>query len=80
METSVNQLGGVNMKFQIECNSLKKKQTCLVCKNPFEMKDARLILCSDAGDRYGDVCPDCMAKGADWIGSQYQERKLILSY
>jgi hypothetical protein len=66
------------MQFQIECNSLKIKQKCLVCNQVFDMKEARVIVCSSQGDSYGDVCPGCLARGADWIKSQLQQfsRKL----
>ncbi|RAM51606.1 hypothetical protein BLD44_017525 [Mastigocladus laminosus UU774] len=62
------------MKFQIECNSLlTNNQMCLVCDRLFQTEAARLIVCSDKGDSYGDVCPECIARGATWIGSQLQQ-------
>jgi predicted amidophosphoribosyltransferase len=59
-----------NMQLQIECNSLKHIQTCLVCQNQFQMSEARLIVCNDRGEPYGDVCPHCITRGGQWIGSQ----------
>ncbi|GAB1544678.1 hypothetical protein NUACC21_73540 [Scytonema sp. NUACC21] len=67
------------MQFQIECNSLKNKQLCLTCTQMFQPTEARLIVCNTQGDSYGDVCPDCVAKGANWIKSQlkqFNNRKL----
>ncbi|HAG84699.1 MAG TPA: hypothetical protein DCL61_26995 [Cyanobacteria bacterium UBA12227] len=61
------------MQFQIECNSLLKNyQTCLTCREPFEMREARVIVCNERGDSYGDICPQCIAMGFNWIGNQLQ--------
>jgi hypothetical protein len=67
-----NMLTNNNIQLQIECNSLKNSQTCLICKNQFEMNEARLIVCNDRGDRYGDICPNCITRGGKWIGSQLE--------
>jgi hypothetical protein len=64
------------MQFAIECNRLRKQQTCLICSQQFQMGEARLIVCSDQGDSYGDVCPECMARGGNWINSQLQPIQL----
>lgn len=61
------------MKFQIECNRLPNAQSCLICHQQFQMREARLIICNDQGDSYGDACPDCIARGATWIGSHLQQ-------
>ena len=61
------------MQFQIECNPLKDYQTCLTCNDQFEMKQARVIVCDEKGDSYGDICPQCIAMGFNWIGRQIQE-------
>lgn len=63
------------MQFAIECNKLKKRQICLICEQQFQMGEARLIVCSNQGDSYGDVFPECMAKGANWISSQLRQVK-----
>ena len=61
------------MQFQIECNSfLKKSQTGLTCNERFEMKEARVIVCNQRGDSYGDICPQCITMGFGWIGKQLQ--------
>lgn len=65
------------MKYQIECNSLNKHQTCLVCNQQFQMREVRLIVCNDQGDSYGEVCPDCTAKGGHWIDNQLEQRLAI---
>jgi hypothetical protein len=66
-------LGGGSMQFQIECNTLKNNQMCLTCNQLFQAREARLIVCSEKGDGYGDVCPECIGRGAHWIKSQLQE-------
>ncbi|MES1022541.1 hypothetical protein ABN584_06535 [Gloeocapsa sp. BRSZ] len=58
------------MQFQIECNTLTNYQACFICHKQFQLKEARLIICNDQGDGYGDICPQCMAMGAFWIGNQ----------
>lgn len=60
------------MQFQIECHPIKDYQTCLTCNDQFEMKQARVIVCDEKGDSYGDICPQCIAMGFDWIGRQIQ--------
>ncbi|MGL5804380.1 MAG: hypothetical protein ACRC2R_23700 [Xenococcaceae cyanobacterium] len=59
-----------NWKFQIECNNLKNNQTCLACDRQFQLSDARLIVCNDTGEFFGDVCPECTTRGGNWINSQ----------
>lgn len=58
------------MQFQIECNTLRHSQMCLLCIKEFQMQEARLIICNDQGDSYGEICPQCAAMGAYWIGTQ----------
>ena len=61
------------MQFQVECNSFVLKQpTCLICQEQFEVIKARVIVCNDEGDGYGDICPKCIAMGSVWINSQLQ--------
>jgi uncharacterized protein CbrC (UPF0167 family) len=63
------------MQFQIECNSfLKNHQTCLTCNQQFEMMEARVIVCNEQGDSYGDICPSCIERGSNWVGAQLQQR------
>ncbi|OUL36349.1 hypothetical protein BV372_07990 [Nostoc sp. T09] len=61
------------MQFQIECNSLDLNQICLICKQQLRMRDARLIISSDRGDSYGDVCYNCIVRGSTWLNSQLQK-------
>jgi predicted amidophosphoribosyltransferase len=61
------------MQFQIECKNLTNSQFCVVCNQQFQTKDARLIVCSSQGDSYGDVCPECVSRGANWIKSQLHQ-------
>mgnify|MGYP003476655484 CR=1 len=58
------------IKLQIECNSLKNDQACLICSEHLQMNEARLLVCNDRGDSYGDICPNCIIKGKTWIDSQ----------
>ncbi|WP_256973114.1 hypothetical protein [Nostoc sp. T09] len=37
------------------------------------MRDARLIISSDRGDSYGDVCYNCIVRGSTWLNSQLQK-------
>lgn len=69
------------MQFQIECNRfLKNHQTCLTCDELFEMREARVIVCNEQGYSYGDICPQCIRMGSNWLGSQLQQlsRRLTL--
>jgi uncharacterized protein CbrC (UPF0167 family) len=62
------------MQFQIECNSfLKSDQTCLTCNEQFEMTEARVIVCNEQGDSYGDICPYCIAMGCNWLERKLQQ-------
>ncbi|RUR84467.1 hypothetical protein ACF3DV_19360 [Chlorogloeopsis fritschii PCC 9212] len=58
------------MQFQIECNSKNNSQKCLICHQHFQMNAARLIVYNDQGDSYGDICPQCIARGGNWIKIQ----------
>lgn len=74
---TLSQLKISAMQFQIECNTLKNNQICLICNTQFQMQAVRLIVCNDRGDGYGDICPQCIAMGADWIGNKLKANKLI---
>jgi hypothetical protein len=67
------------MKFQIECNTGRSRQVCLICQQNLQINEARLVVCNDQGDGYGDICHQCIAKGGNWIQSQLQEfsKKLL---
>lgn len=61
------------MQFQIECGPvLAKSEPCLLCKNSLPSGEARLIVCGDRGNSYGDICPHCIKKGSNWIRTQVQ--------
>lgn len=61
------------MQFQIECSTEESNQVCLICKKTFQMHQARLIICNDQGNGYGDICPQCTAKGSNWVQVQLKE-------
>lgn len=61
------------MQFQIECNTEKISQVCLICHQNFQILAARLIVCNDQGEGYGDICPQCTAKGSNWVHHQLQQ-------
>ncbi|RCJ15920.1 hypothetical protein A6S26_06390 [Nostoc sp. ATCC 43529] len=61
------------MKFQIECNTAKNSQICLICQQKFMAKEARLIICNDQGEGYGDLCYQCIGKGGNWVQLQLQK-------
>ncbi|MGF1939516.1 MAG: hypothetical protein RM347_035230 [Nostoc sp. ChiQUE02] len=69
------------MKFQIECNTGKSSQVCLICQQNFQTHEARLIICNDQGEGYGDICHQCIAKGGNWIQYQLQNfsNKLLVA-
>lgn len=37
------------------------------------MREARVIVCDERGDSYGDLCPKCVRKGFNWLGGQLQQ-------
>lgn len=57
------------MQLQIECNSSssKSQHSCVLCSQVFQSTEARVIVCNDRGNRYGDICADCLKRGSDWI-------------
>ena len=62
------------MQLQVECNGLSpKQQLCWICNHSFEMSEARIIVCDDQGDSYGEVCPQCLSMGFNWIKNQFQQ-------
>lgn len=62
------------MQLQIEYNRCSlKDQSCYLCKQQFEMKEARVIVCSDRTEEYGEVCPHCIAKGFTWMENRFQQ-------
>lgn len=70
METLLSQ--GL-LQLQVEYNSAPKQCQCWTCNHAFEMKEAEVIVCNARGDRYGEVCPSCIAKGSSWLASRFQE-------
>lgn len=62
------------MQLQIEYNRCSQKdQSCYLCKQQFEIKEAKVIVCSDRGEGYGEACPDCIAKGFTWMENRFQQ-------
>lgn len=60
------------MQLQLECNrTLGKQKSCLICETLFEMQEARVILCNDQGRHLGDVCPECLGKGLNWLNQRF---------
>lgn len=56
------------MQLQIECNNASlTDQSCLLCDQEFELQEARIIVCNEGGNTCGDLCPQCVAKGPEWI-------------
>jgi predicted amidophosphoribosyltransferase len=56
------------MQLQVECNrSTTASGTCLVCSQRFELAEARIIVCDAKGSSCGDVCPQCIAMGPNWL-------------
>jgi hypothetical protein len=62
------------MQLQIEYNPVPALQeSCLICNEQFEMTEARIIACNEQGKSYGDVCPQCLEKGFNWLNQQFQQ-------
>lgn len=56
------------MQLQIECNhSPIVDQSCILCKESFSSAKARVIVCNDLGNSFGDLCPTCLLQGPNWI-------------
>lgn len=65
------------MQLQIEhISTLLTQQTCLTCCKIFEPSLARVIICSENGDPYGDICPTCLAKGSSFIRTRVRQQLL----
>jgi hypothetical protein len=61
------------MQLQVECTGFSTvAQPCWVCKETFEMKEGRVIICDGQGDRYGEVCPECIGRGYSWLNNQFE--------
>lgn len=60
------------MQLQVECGLPGLAQPCTLCEQSFEMKEGRVILCSDQGDKYGEVCPQCISQGIHWLNHQFE--------
>ncbi|MBW4619883.1 MAG: hypothetical protein KME17_11080 [Cyanosarcina radialis HA8281-LM2] len=62
------------MQLQIECNYVPfQKQICSLCDEQFEMTEAKILVCNDRGQYYGEVCPQCLEKGFDWLSDRFQK-------
>ncbi|MEP0911262.1 hypothetical protein NDI45_10070 [Leptolyngbya sp. GB1-A1] len=70
------------MQLQVECGFPGLAQPCSLCEQSFEMKEGRVILCDDQGDRYGEVCPDCISQGIHWLNHEFERlvQQLTLSH
>lgn len=49
-----------------------RQNKCLVCGCLYNLKTARASVYSHQGIDYGDICPDCLALGAQGIKSRLQ--------
>ncbi len=62
------------MQLQIEYNNCSlKDQLCYLCKQQFEIKEARVIVCNKHNEGCGEVCPRCIAKGFNWMEKRFQQ-------
>ena len=62
------------MQLQIECNNLStKQQFCWLCNHSFESGEARVIVCDNRGANYGEICPQCLSMGFDWIENEFEQ-------
>jgi hypothetical protein len=61
------------MQLQIEhTSSLPTQQSCVLCDQFFRPNLARVIVCGQDGEAYGDLCTDCLAQGSGFIRTQLQ--------
>ncbi len=62
------------MQLQIECNQTPcKQQPCLICNQLFELTEAKIIVCNDQGQSYGEVCSECLEKGFYWLNDRFKQ-------
>lgn len=62
------------MQLQIECNSIPLQQNkCWICNQIFKPTEAKIIVCNDQGNDYGEVCPQCLEKGFDWLSDRFEQ-------
>ncbi len=68
------------MQLQVECNSLcSKQQLCWICNQTFKMREARVIVCDDQENSYGEICPQCLSRGFNWLEKQFQQLREVES-
>ena len=68
------------IQLQIECVQSTNSHQCCICHKSFQMKDASVIACNNQGDRYGEICTECIAKGSSWLTNRIlQQHQLQLS-
>jgi hypothetical protein len=61
------------MQLQVECQGSQGSwQTCWICNRAFKIREARVIVCSDEGINYGEVCPQCVHQGFDWLSERFE--------
>ena len=59
------------MQLQIECNQIPLQlKPCCLCKQPFELAEAIVIIYDDQGENHGEVCSRCLSKGFDWLSAR----------
>jgi hypothetical protein len=62
------------MQLQIECNNIPFQQkSCWICNQPFETREAKVVICNDQGNDYGEVCPECLEMGFYWLSNRFEQ-------
>lgn len=62
------------MQLQIECNCIPfQQQSCWICHQSFQMTEAKVIICNDQGNGYGQVCPQCLKRGFHWLSNRFEQ-------
>ncbi|MBV8887242.1 MAG: hypothetical protein JO235_25050 [Chroococcidiopsidaceae cyanobacterium CP_BM_RX_35] len=41
------------------------------------MTEAKVIICNDQGNCYGEVCPKCLDKGFHWLSKRFEQMNQI---
>lgn len=68
------------MQLQIECNNTSlANQACVLCNQEFELQEVRIVVCQEGENACGDLCPQCISQGPDWIWQHLLQRTKIQS-
>jgi hypothetical protein len=61
------------MQLQVECNGTGKHHDCWTCDRSFEVHSARVLIYNNHGKNYGEVCPQCLDRGFEWLSHRFEQ-------